>query len=49
MVIVERSGASRTFLIAFPELMRGFLGCEDDREAVVGSSSSTALVEGRLR
>jgi len=49
MVIVERSGASRTFFTALTELMRGFLGCEEEGEGVVGSSLSATLVEECLR
>ena len=61
MVIVARSGASRTFRLARPELVRGLLGCEEEGEGVgegegegeegtVGSSPSFgALTEERLR
>ena len=59
MVIVARSGASRTFRLARPELVRGLLGCAEEGEGVgegegeegtVGSSPSFgALTEERLR
>ena len=59
MVMVARSGASRTFRLARPELVRGLLGCEEEgeglgegegEEGMVGSSPSFgALTEECLR
>ena len=59
MVMVARSGASRTFRLARPELVRGLLGCEEEgeglgegegEEGMVGSSPLFgALTEERLR
>ena len=44
MVMVARSGASRTFRLARPELVRGLLGCEEEGEGLGEGEGEEGMV-----